>query len=211
MTVPRIGLLLLLTALAAPTRAWAQSDGSFAIGGEFVTRMAGDEGVHGGHGVGLLWRVGHGKPGWGFHWGLPWFATDLDQSIGGTSTELGELHVRPFLAGYGYTVKTGRATITAGALAGYAFSSINVSAGALDAYRDRLGARAIEVDSSNTFALKPEIGVWYDVNRKVGIHLDAGYMVARPHVTVNSSLGADRRTIRADQFIVKLGMAYSIF
>ena len=41
--------------------------------------------------------------------------------------------------------------------------------------------------------------------------LDAGYMVARPHVTVNSSLGADRRTIRADQFIVKLGMAYSIF
>ena len=211
MKSPRTLLLVAVIGLGAPSHAGAQSEGSFAVGGDFTIRMAGDRDVRGRLGPGLLWRFGHGKPGWGFHWGLNWFKADLERSIGGNNTEFGELHVRPFLAGYGYTYEVGRASITAAVLAGYAFGSIEMTPVANDAYRDRLGARTISADASNTFATKPEIGVWYDLNRKIGVNLNAGYIVARPHVTVHSSLGEDRLGIRADQFILKVGMVYSIF
>src|SRR5258705_545424 len=99
----RIGLFVGLMALGAAPHAKAQSEGNFALGGEFTTWMAGDRDVHGHVSPGLLWRIGHGTPGWGFHWGLNWFTTDVDRSIGGVSIRFGELHVRPFMAGYGYT------------------------------------------------------------------------------------------------------------
>jgi hypothetical protein len=206
-----VGLLVLLAALTTPCRAWAQSEGRFAIGGEFKTRMAGDDDVRGELGPGLLWRFGHGKPGWGFHWGLNWFGATLDRSIGSTRVELAKLNIRPFMAGYGYTYKIRRYTISGQALAGYAFSSMDVRAPALAAYREQLGASVTDVDVSNTFTFKPEVDVWYDLTRKVGLHGSAGYIVARPDVTVRSSLGEDRRSIRADQFMVKIGLAYSVF
>jgi hypothetical protein len=207
----RIGLFVGLIALGAASHASAQSEGRFALGGDVVTKMAGDRDVRGHVSPGLLWRFGHGKPGWGFHWGLNWFATELDRSIGGGSTEFGKLNVRPFMAGYGYTYKVGRASVTAAALAGYAIGSIEMTPVATDAYQDRLGARLVSADASNTFTAKPEIGVWYDINQKIGLNMNAGYIVARPNVTVRSSLGEDRRGIRADQFILRVGMVYSIF
>jgi hypothetical protein len=210
-TLIRVGLLLLLTTVAVPSRAWAQSENRFAIGAEFKTKMAGHEDVRGELGPGLLWRFGEGKPGWGFHWGLNWFDAHLDRSIGDARVELARLKIRPFMAGYGYTYKIKHYTLTAVTLAGYAFSSIKVQDAALTTYRDRLGAIGTTVDVSNTFTLKPELGAWYDISRKVGIHGSAGYIVARPHVTVRNSLGEDRRTIRADQFMVRIGLAYSIF
>jgi hypothetical protein len=41
--------------------------------------------------------------------------------------------------------------------------------------------------------------------------VNAGYMVARPHVTISSTLGTDRRRARADQFMLNVGMVYSVF
>ena len=198
-------------ALGAAPHARAQSEGTIALGGNFTVRLAGDRDVRGHLGPGLLWRFGHGKPGWGFHWGLNWFNADLDRSVGGDNIELGELHIRPVMAGYGYTYEVGRASVTAAVLGGYALGSIEMTPVANDAYRDRLGARAISADASNAFTAKPEIGVWYDINKKIGLNVNAGYIVARPHVTVRSTLGEDRRGIRADQFILKVGMVYSIF
>ena len=68
-----------------------------------------------------------------------------------------------------------------------------------------------EANATNTLVVKPEIGVWYDVNKKVGVNVNAGYMVARPDVTVVTDAGTDFRTARADQFILKVGVVYSIF
>ena len=39
----------------------------------------------------------HSKNGWGWRYGLSWFSTDIDRSIGGSNTELGQLRVRPFM------------------------------------------------------------------------------------------------------------------
>ena len=125
-------------------------------------------------------------------------------------TELGELRVRPLMAGYGHTTVIGRYSITADVLGGYANGTITISDPAREAYRRTLGVNNAEANASNTFVLKPEIGVWYDLTQRVYINLNAGYMIARPDVTIETAAGTDRRTARADQFVVKVGMVYSI-
>lgn len=194
----------------------AQTNNRFAIGGEFTVRASDhasqEDAAHGKFGPGLLWRFGHGREGWGFHWGLKWYAVDIDRPIGGLMTGLGELRVRPFMAGYGYTHGiTRRLAITGDVLGGYAFSSISLAATAIDVYQRRNGARTISASASNTFVLRPEVGVWYDLNKKVGLNLSAGYMIARPDVIVETTAGSDKRTARADQFSLRVGVVYSIF
>jgi hypothetical protein len=211
----RIAALVCLMSLAGLARANAQTDSKFAIGGEFGVRMSDrastEDSARGQLGPGLLWRFGKANPGWGFHWGLNWYAVDIDRPIGGQGTELGELHIRPVMAGYGYTYNIRKYSITADALGGYAISSFGVADRALDAYRERMGALSVSGKATNTMVLKPEIGVWYDLNRKIGLNLNAGYMFARPDVTISSTLGSETRKARADQFILKLGVVYSIF
>ena len=194
----------------------AQTKNRFAIGGDYVVgtsdHASHEDAARGRLGPGLLWRFGHGSPGLGFHWGLQWYAVDIDRPVGGRSTELGELRVRPFMAGYGYTYSiTRRLNATADVLGGYAIGSIGLAPTAIAAYQSRIGAQEVTAKASNTFVLKPEIGVWYDVNRKIGVNVNAGYMIARPDVIVNSTAGTDRRTARADQFILRVGVVYSIF
>lgn len=59
--------------------------------------------------------------------------------------------------------------------------------------------------------LKPEVQAWVDLSRKVGLNISLGYMIARPDVTVSSSLGRDTRAIRADVLMFKVGAVYSVF
>jgi len=210
-----IGSLTIGLALVAAT-AIAQTNNKFAIGADFkiraTDRASKDDYAHAKLGPGLLWRFGHGREGWGFHWGLNWYAVDIDRSIGGLATELGELKVRPIMAGYGYSYRMNRRlSITGDVLGGYAFGSIGLVPSAVDAYERRLGGQFATARASNTFVLKPELSVWYDLNKDFGLNVNAGYMIARPDVIVDTTTGQDKRTARADQFILKVGIVYSIF
>jgi hypothetical protein len=197
----------------------AQSDSPaenrFALGGEFKIktsdRASKEDYARGQLGPGLLWRFGTPKQGWGFHWGLNWYAVKLERPIGGQVTELGELHVRPVMAGYGYTRIIHRYSITADILGGYALGTMSISDPALAAYRRTLGVATAAAGATNTLVLKPEIGVWYDVNKRLYVNVNAGYMLARPDVIIETVAGLDRRKARADQFILKAGIVYSIF
>jgi hypothetical protein len=202
------GVLLLVSISAT---ADAQTEGKFALGADFALKVPGGPDAHGSEGVGFLWRFGRGKEGFGFHWGLNWYETHIDRSIAGREVELGELHVKPVMAGYGYTHNVGRYSVTAALLAGVAYSSVSLTPAAHDAYRDLLGARSVDVDSGWPLVLRPELSVWYDINKKLGLHVSSGYMIARPNVTVTSTLGEDKRRISADMLGVKVGLAYSIF
>jgi hypothetical protein len=205
-------LLIAARATAQPEEPAANR---FALGLDFKVKMSDrasqEDYARGQLGPGLLWRFGSPKPGWGFHWGFNWYAVKLERPIGNEAIELGELHVRPLMAGYGYTRTAGRWAVTADALAGYAIGSITISDAALAAYRRSLGVSAAEASAGNTFVLKPEIGIWYDITKKVFLNINAGYMVARPEVEVVTSVGTNTRTARADQFILKVGVVYSIF
>ena len=208
-------VLLLVPIARASAQTETQGENRFALGAEFKVktsdRASQEDYARGQLGPGLLWRFGTSKTGWGFHWGLNWYAVKLERPIGGNVTELGELHVRPFMAGYGYTHVRGRYSVTADVLGGYAIGSIGLSDPAIDAYRRALGVAGVTARATNTLVVKPEIGVWYDVNKKVYVNVNAGYMMARPDVTIETAAGADIRKARADQFILKVGVVYSVF
>lgn len=214
-----IPFVLCLLLLAPSAHAQARNDtpykNRFAIGGEFKIktsdRASDEDYARGQLGPGLLWRFGESKSGWGFHWGLNWYAVKLERPIGDAVTELGELHLRPIMAGYGYTHKARRCSITADLLGGYAFGTIRISDPARTAYRRALGVASAEANATNTLVIKPEVGVWYDLTGKVFVNVNAGYMMARPDVEIETSAGSFGRKARADQFIVKVGIVYSIF
>jgi len=206
--------LFVLSIVPASAQDESPDKNRFAIGGEFKIktsdRASKEDYARGQLGPGLLWRFGTSKGGWGFHWGLNWYAVKLERPIGGSATQLGELHVRPLMAGYGYTRLIRRYSITTAVLGGYAAGSIKISDPAVAAYRRTLGVPSAEANATNTFVLKPEIGVWYDLTKKVYINVNAGYMIARPDVSIETAAGTDRRTARADQFVLKVGLVYSI-
>ena len=197
--------------LSCASTASAQVDGTLAVGLNVSLKDGMDSGSIGNTNLGLLWRIGHGSDGWGWHWGLGWYGLDLDQPAGSDRTRFGELHIRPFMAGYGYTRRFGRTSATAKVLGGYAVNSFELQPSFDDAYRRNLGAQGLRADVSNSFVVKPEVSAWIDLNRKVGLNISVGYMVARPDVTVSSTLGSDRRRIDADAFMLKVGAVYSVF
>jgi hypothetical protein len=204
-------LLAVAMTFASIADAFAQSQGKFAVGAQLSTRTAAGPENAGHVGVSLLWRFGQSKTGWGWHYGLYWFSTDLERSIGGVDTEFGRLRVRPIMGGYGYTRVFGRTAVTGKVMGGYAWTSMRLSPVATDAYHNRLGAQTITADASNTIVVIPEVSAWYNVNEKIGLKISSGYVMARPNVTVSSTAGRDSRRVRADNVTFKVGMVYSIF
>ena len=207
----RLSSLVLLMGLAVSPSALAQSEGKFAVGAQLSTRTAAGPENSGHVGVSLLWRIGQSKTGWGWHYGLHWFSTELERSIGGINTEFGSLKIRPIMGGYGYTRVVGRTAFTGKLMGGYAFSAMELSPVAMDAYHNRIGGQSVTVDASNTFVVIPEVSAWHNINKKIGIRVSSGYVIARPNVTVTSTAGVDKRRVRADNVTFKVGMVYSIF
>src|SRR5207248_11025651 len=115
------------------------------------------------------------------------------------------------VGGYGYTYSFGRTAVSAELLGGFALVSFRQTSGAADAYRDRLGARALEFQSSNTLVVRPQTNVWIDLSKNVGLNVSAGYVIARPRLKTTSSLGDDSRRLHADMIVVSTGIVYKIF
>jgi hypothetical protein len=209
------GFVLIFVATVAPA-AYAQTESRFAIGANFTIaasdRTPTEDQAHPAFFPELLWRFGDVKPGWGPHWGLNWYAVDIDRPVGGgAQILLGELRLRPIMAGYGYTWLRGKNEISANVLGGYAFSSIELNDGVAAAYQTRLGVQATGADASNSLVLRPELNFWHDISHLFGLNVNVGYVIARPDVTITTSSGVDKRTARADQFQLRVGLVYSIF
>jgi hypothetical protein len=200
--------LLLLVVSALPVA--AQTKGKLSLGWEIGPMIPVDSSAGGSSEFGLVWRLGRYESGWAPHWGLNWYETDLTRTVDGTSVTLGNLHVRPITAGYGYTLVSGRWTMIADVLGGVAFTSMSMAQPAVDVYR-RIGAQNASVDVSMPWVLRPEAMVWYDLNKDFGLVVNVGYMLVRPNLTIQSSAGTDVRRINADMFGIQIGLAYSIF
>jgi hypothetical protein len=192
----------------------AQVDNRLAVGLSVTSRIASSSGAGGSADVGFELRLAHERPGWGPEVSFfSWFNTDVQQPVTGPGrpSELGQLRIRPIMAGWGYTWTRGRTTVTADVLGGFAFNSFDLSEAAANDLQARLGATGLQTSASNTFVVKPEAQMWYDLNDRFGIKVSGGYLVARPSVTIASSLGDDTRSVRADSFLITVGVVYSLF
>jgi hypothetical protein len=121
------------------------------------------------------------------------------------------LNVRPFLAGYGYAHRFGRVRVSANLLGGIAFSSLSAHPGYETGFGRIIARQPLEFDVSNALVLRPEVTAWIDLNRTIGLNVTAGYMVARPSVTLRTSRGLERRMLDADVLSLKIGAVYSVF
>jgi len=194
------------------TQARGQTDSRLAVGGSLTTRAASSSEAGSSVSAGFEWRLGHAMEGWGVQNSIfSWFDTDVQGTIGPGVVGLGNMRIRPIMAGYGYTWVRGRAAITGDLVGGYSFNSFKLDSFAVQEYSRRLGATGIEAEATNAFALKPEIQVWYDLNSRFGLKMDGGYLLARPSVVITSSLGEDVHHIRADSFLITVGLVYSLF
>jgi hypothetical protein len=198
--------------LLCVTQVRAQTDSRLAVGASITGRAASSSDSGGSASVGFEWRLGHTRPGWGVENSIfSWFDTDVQGTIGHSALQLGNMRIRPIMAGYGYTWVRGRAAITGDLVGGYSFNSLKLDASAAQEYSRRLGATGIDAEATNALALKPEIQVWYDLNSRFGLRIEGGYLIARPSVVITSSLGEDVHHIRADTFLVTVGLVYSLF
>jgi hypothetical protein len=212
--VKRLRVLLAATALIlfVVTQARAQTDSRLAVGGSITARAASSSESGGSANVGFEWRLGHAMQGWGVQNSIfSWFDTDVQGTVGPGTVGLGNMRIRPIMAGYGYTWVRGRTAITGDVVGGYSFNSFKLDSSAVQEYSRRLGATGIDAEATNAFALKPEIQVWHDLNSRFGLKIDGGYLIARPSVVITSSLGEDIHHIRADTFLVTVGLVYSLF
>lgn len=220
----RLGGLLLLTLLMYPAMVTAQPAPplrepgtdrcerlAVAVGLSVSARRGAEETTIGHLSPGPVLRIGRGCTGWGVQTGLGWFSADLEQPLGSTVAGFGELKIRPILAGYGYARQVGPATVTAKLMAGYAINSFEMRQAYEDGYRIERGALSVSTDASNSLVLKPEVSTWIDMGPKVSMNVSVGYAISRPEVTVNSSLGSDRRHIKADMLSVTVGAVYRLF
>jgi len=197
--------------ISTPERAEAQSEGQFALGLNIAALLTPDKGTTGQLSPGPLWRFGHGRDGWGWQFGLGWYSADLTQPLGDARAGFGELQVRPVLGGYGYSRRSGPLLATARLLTGYSFNSFTMLPTYDERYRAAFGAASVTSTVSNTLVLRPELSIWADLGRKVGMNVTVGYTVTRPAVTVDSSVGRDIRHIRADALALRVGAVYSLF
>jgi hypothetical protein len=190
----------------------AQTDSRLAIGLSVTARAPSSSDASGSADVSLELRLGHGRRGWDWQNAFfGWFNTEVHGPIAARVLDLGALRVRPIMAGYGYSWIRGRTALTADLVGGYTLNSFQMDPTALAEYSQRLGATRVESEATNAFAAKPEVQVWYDLNPRFGLKLSGGYLIARPSIVIRSSLGEDVRSVRADTFLVTIGVVYSLF
>jgi hypothetical protein len=190
----------------------AQTGSRVAVGGSITANILPASGTGGSATLGFELRLGQEDPGWGVQTSIfGWFDTGIHESIAGITSDWGNLRLRPIMAGYGYTWVRGRASLTADVGGGYSLNSFHLESAAVNQYAQRLSAIDIDSEATNAFAVKPEVQVWYDLNDRFGLKLTGGYLVERPSIVITSSIGRDERSIRADAFVVTIGVVYSLF
>jgi hypothetical protein len=201
----------IVAAITFAEDARAQTTNRLAVGANFNTAIAAAPDNTSASHVGFQWRLGHSEGGWGWRFGFNWYSTDIGARVVGSPVELGELRVRPIMVGYGYTYKVRRVAMSANLLGGYAFNKFSLGDHARAAYQVVTGNQPLSSGAQNTLVVFPELSMWRDINRRVGLNVSVGYMFARPEVSVETTAGMYRHSVRADTVRIKVGAVYSIF
>ena len=143
------------------------------------------------------------EPGLGFTLGFGWYTADLTLSGVSGDREVGDLRIRPVMAGVGYTWVNGRVATGVSINAGISFNSIRLN----DQYRTFFGpGTEVRVDASNSFAVRPQLRVEYAVARKVGVFSSAGYFFTEFDNVIETPIGRFENEWDASSFNLFVGV-----
>jgi hypothetical protein len=141
-------------------------------------------------------------PGLGLTLGFGWYSADLTLSGVSGDAEVGDLRIRPLMAGVGYTWVTGRVATSVSINAGISFNSIRLN----DQYRSFFGpGTQVSVDSSNSFAARPQFRVEYALAKKVGVYSSVGYFFTEFDNVIETPRGRFENEWDASSFNIFVG------
>jgi outer membrane protein W len=69
----------------------------------------------------------------------------------------------------------------------------------------------VKIEVGNKWAVKSELGMWYDLTDRVGVHASVAYLVVRPEVKIRTELGTQSMAWKADRLVLEVGVVYGIF
>jgi hypothetical protein len=222
-------LLLLTSSLAvaqqaalaptAPSSAEAQEPGEsrrtrLMLGIDIKETVATGSGTANRFGVGFMWRWRSRTPRLddrlAFAYRLGSYRTLVSSPVLGQNMEVGNVRLRPLMAGVEYKMPRGKWTWSVGTTVGWSINELETVAG----FHDRVvGATGGDVvtDIHNSFAWSPRFKGWYDVNRRVSFMIESSYNYSRPLLTIRSG-GVDMsRRLNADALVFKAGVVYGIW
>jgi hypothetical protein len=110
------------------------------------------------------------RAGWDWAGSLGWFSGDL--LIDSGRTTVGDISVKPFMGGIGYTWVTGRLATTASLTAGISLNSADIA----DRYREAFGpGTTVDLDMDNSWCVRPAVEFEYTLMRKVALTAYTSY------------------------------------
>jgi BON domain len=151
--------------------------------------------------IGPLVRLGTGR-GLGPAIGFGWYRAAWHSSAPG-SLVMGQIRVRPVLAGIAYGVQGDRTAISFSLLGGVAFNSLALPGVIADG--------ELPLSIANSFAVRPGASMWIDLDRRMAVNIAASYLMTRPIVRVLDRGEMRTRSLRADALLFNTGIVYKIF
>ena len=202
----RVLVCALLVYAVSVTTASAQTIANMArragVGGSVGGIFPVDDDVTVGRALGFNFGLAP-EPGLGFTLGFGWYTADLTLSGISGDREVGDLRVRPVMAGVGYTWVKGKVATGVSINAGISFNSIDLN----DQYRSFFGpGTEVRVDASNSFAARPQLRVEYAVAKKVGVFSSAGYFFTEFDNEIETPIGRFENEWDASSFNLFVGV-----
>ena len=155
------------------------------------------------------WHSFHSN--WGPTFGIDWHTMDFNRPLGTVNAPLGSLQTRAILAGFGRTERFAhRFTASASVSGGYSFNNFSQSTQAVPTFKTA-GISLVGVSLDNSWVFKPDVAVWYDVFRHVGIGVSAAYFLSRPNETLTTATGVQVDRLKADTFELTVGVTVGVW
>ncbi len=206
----RTALAAVAALLLVSPALYAQTDSSIAVGVALTFYDPANADASHPTGFGLVGRLRRGS-GLGATIGMDWFTSDLRADVGGQSTPVGHLTIRPFMAGVSYIRQFHRYAVSTGIVGGWAFNSLSQSDAERASYGTRVGIPGASVSISNCLAVEPNVTFWYELGHHFATSASVAYMVARPTLTARGPGGSRTDKVNLDATVITFALVYGVF
>lgn len=147
----------------------------------------------------------------GLAYGLNSVRSRFSSLIGAEELPVGDVKLRPLMAGLEYKMPRGKWTYHAGVQAGWSINNVETTGAHRDRFRRATGSDDVWMDVRNSFVVAPKVKAWYDFNRRIALQFDGVYFRARPEMMLRLNGVESRGSLNADAFVLKAGILYGIF
>lgn len=218
MGLMRLTIIGLCTVGLFPTFAQAQTDKHVALGVQVgVRKFTDDHFSRSNPSFSLLYRLSRHpeshQQGWVWRVGATagYSHAHFDTDLGGTDTKIGTTRMIPVLGGVERAYRHDRVKVGLSLEAGPSFNKFSIDNAARVAYEGQNGVPLEDIEVKNSVAVRAGVGVWYDLNKLIGLHTGLNYLYDRPDATTTAGGVSTTETWNTDRITLSTGFVVGIF